>query len=133
LLGFPTIKIFPSKIQPTKDGKGFEKIPEDYNGARTAAAIANYAVDKMPNFVAPVTSKNVDKFLAAYVVRSLCPNIFSEPELAKVILFTDKDKTPNMYKSLAIDYHFELNLGEVRKTDKDLGKRDCVYFLTCFS
>ena len=54
--GFPTIKIFPSNSVPTKDGKGFEKKPEDYNGQRTAAAMANAALSKLASFVTTVKS-----------------------------------------------------------------------------
>ena len=35
--GFPTIKLFPSKVTESK--KGSRKIPEDYNGARSAGAM----------------------------------------------------------------------------------------------
>ena len=64
--GFPTIKFFPSQIQKTPDGKGFIKTPEEYNGARTASAMANFAVSKLPNFVSKVTAKNEQQFVTGY-------------------------------------------------------------------
>ena len=54
--GFPTIKFFPSKPTPAAGGKGFEKKPEDYNGPRTAAALAKFALEKLPNFATVVKS-----------------------------------------------------------------------------
>ncbi len=47
-------------------------------------------------------------------------HIISEPELNKVILFTDKEKTSNLYKALSIDFHHSLSLGEIRNTEKAL-------------
>jgi len=91
--GFPTIKIFPSKMTPSKDGKGYHKAPIDYNGARTAADISNFAVEQLPS------------------------------ELAKVLLFTDKSSTSNLYKALSIDFHHALNLAEVRKSENEIIKK----------
>jgi len=106
--GFPTIKLFPSQLTKTPDGKGFHKVPEDYEGPRTAAAMANFAVGKLPNFVSKITSKSIDSFL-------------STPEnLAKVILFTNKKETSNLYKALAVDFHHQLVLGEVKDSEKEI-------------
>jgi len=102
--GFPTIKLFPSKA--VQKGEGFIKEPVDYNGARTAAAMAQFALSYLPNFVTTVTDKNVDEFLS------------SSPELPKALLFTNKKETTPLYKGLAIDYHYTLNLGQVKDTDK---------------
>jgi len=102
--GFPTIKLFPSK--PVKKGDGFIKEPIDYNGARTAAAMAQFALSHLPNFVTPVNDKNIDEFLS------------STPELPKVLLFMNKKETTPLYKGLAVDYHYALNLGQVKDTDK---------------
>jgi len=105
--GFPTIKIFPSKLTPVKGQKdAFHKVPEDYQGARTAGAIVNFALSKLPSFVVPVTSANEEKFLGQ--------------ELPKAILFTNKDKTSDLYKALSVDYHHRMVLGEAKHTDKKL-------------
>jgi len=106
--GFPTIKVFPSQIQKSPDGKGYMKVPEDYEGARTASAIASYATSKLPNFVTKLTAKNIEKFTS------------DKPDLAKVLLFTNKKETTNLYKALAIDFHFQLELAEVRDTEKEI-------------
>jgi protein disulfide-isomerase A6 len=102
--GFPTIKLFPSKLTEVKGG--VIKKPEDYNGARSAGAMANFALSKLPNFVSPVTSKNEEKFLSK--------------ELPKALLFTNKDKTSDLYKALAIDYRNRMELGEAKHNDKAL-------------
>lgn len=104
--GFPTILFFGSDQVPNPHQKGAPwKTPEPYNGQRTASAIANYATSKLPNFV---VSKNLDKF-------------FANDKLNKVVLFTDKTKTSNIYKSLAIEYKERLSFAQVQHTNKDLG------------
>jgi len=102
--GFPTIKVFGSQLKPTPDGKGVTKTPEDYQGARTADGMANYALSKLPNFVTKVTASNIDSFLAK--------------DLAKVILFSNKPTTTTLYKALAIDFHHRLEVGEVKHTEE---------------
>jgi len=104
--GFPTIKFFPSEQKV--EGKGVTKTPLDYNGARTASAIVNFATEKLPNFVTSLTSSNLEKFLS------------NEPDVAKVLLFTEKSKTTNLYKALAIDFHYQLNLAQVAKAEKKI-------------
>jgi len=114
--GFPTIKIFPSKPTPVPKKEGqFTKVPEDYQGARTAAAIANYALSKLPSFVTPVTSSTHEKFLG--------------DKLPKAILFTNKDKTSDLYKALSIDFHHRFALGEAKHSDKKLVEK---YGVTTF-
>ena len=51
-------------------------------------------------------------------------NLFSKPDLAKVLLFTNKKETTSLYKALAIDFHYQLELGQVQDSEKDLGKSD---------
>lgn len=62
IIGFPTLKVFGSKIIGDAK-KGYYKEPTDYNGARTAAAMSEYILSQLPNFVTPVTAKSYDKFL----------------------------------------------------------------------
>jgi len=109
--GFPTIKLFPSELTPSPDGKGFVKTPQDYQGARSAAAIADFAVKQLPSYVATVTEKSLAKFLD------------EEPTLDKVLLFTNKKETTSLYKALSIDYHHQLSLGQVRDTEKSVVER----------
>lgn len=105
--GYPTIKLFPSTLKEVPNKKGnYYKEPEDYNSERSAAALVKFAVSKLPSFYTAVTSANHEKFLSQ--------------ELPKVLLFTNKDKTSDLYKALAVDYHHGLALGEVKHTDKKL-------------
>eukprot|EP01112_Ceratiomyxa_fruticulosa_P016589 TRINITY_DN5039_c0_g1_i1.p1 TRINITY_DN5039_c0_g1~~TRINITY_DN5039_c0_g1_i1.p1 ORF type:complete len:425 (-),score=113.63 TRINITY_DN5039_c0_g1_i1:82-1356(-) len=106
--GFPTIKLFPSELKEVPKKKGaFHKEPVDYQQARTAPALVSFATSHLPSkFITSVSEKNVDKFL--------------EGELAKVLLFTNKGKTSDLYKALSIDFHNRLILGEVKHTDKQL-------------
>jgi len=103
--GFPTIIFFGSEQVPNPHQKGLPwKNPEPYQGQRTAAAIANYATSRLPNFVK--TSK-LDQF-------------FSDNSLNKVVLFTDKTKTSNVYKGLAIEFKDRLAFAQVKNTNSEL-------------
>jgi protein disulfide-isomerase A6 len=105
--GFPTIKLFPSKLTEVPKQKGaYHKVPEDYQGPRSAAGLANFALSKLPSFVVPVTSSNLEKFLGQ--------------ELPKALLFTNKDKTSDLYIALSIDFHHRMVLGEAKHSDKKL-------------
>eukprot|EP01117_Protostelium_nocturnum_P020422 TRINITY_DN9175_c0_g1_i1.p1 TRINITY_DN9175_c0_g1~~TRINITY_DN9175_c0_g1_i1.p1 ORF type:complete len:440 (+),score=149.72 TRINITY_DN9175_c0_g1_i1:75-1322(+) len=100
--GFPTIKIFPSET--VKSGKQSVKKPSDYNGQRTASAIANAVLSKVPSFVKTVTDQSLDGFIAE--------------SGSKALLFTDKEKTAPLYKSLSIDFKGRIALAEVRSNQK---------------
>jgi len=63
---------------------------------------------QLPSFVTTVTSKNSENFFS------------SDPELAKVLLFTNKKETTPLYKALSIDFHYQLNLGQVKDTETEL-------------
>ncbi|KUI62417.1 hypothetical protein VP1G_09562 [Cytospora mali] len=98
--GFPTLKI----IRPgAKKGR---PVVEDYQGQRSAKAIVEAVVDKIPNHVKRVTDKDVDEFLA------------TKNESAKAILFTEKGTTSAMLKSIAIDFLDVITVGQVRNTQK---------------
>jgi len=104
--GFPTLKIFPSEAVPVpkNKGKGYHKVPEDYNGPRSAGDMARVVLNKLPSFVQSVDDSNIDKFL--------------EETGAKVMLFTDKPKTTSLYKAISIDFHNRIAVAEVKKTAK---------------
>jgi len=108
--GFPTIKLFPSTLTPTPDKKGVIKNPEDYQGGRTAAAIVNFALSHLANFVTPLTAKNTEEF-------------FGRTDLAKALLFTDKAKTTDLYKALSTDFLHQIQLAQVKNTEKELVER----------
>jgi len=111
--GFPTIKFFPHILTEVPSQKGaYHKVPTDYQSARTAAAIQSFALSNLPNFVTSVTSSSYEKFSEGI-------NQNGE-KVGQVLLFTNKDKTTDLYKALAIDYHHRLLLGEVKHTEKKL-------------
>ncbi|CAG8493129.1 104_t:CDS:2 [Scutellospora calospora] len=112
--GFPTIKLFPSQGIEDKDNIGkVSKKPKDYNGARTAQAIVDYAISEIPSFVNSISSDiskkkslTLDEFFAK-----------SNDTISKVILFTNKDQTTPLYKALSCEFHNRLILGEVKEKE----------------
>lgn len=90
--GFPTLKLI------TPSGKIV-----DYNGARTAGAMASFVIQHIPNNVRQVNDGSFDTF----------KNVM--PELPRVLLFTDKTKTTPLYQSLSAQFSQNLVFGEVRK------------------
>ncbi|RIA87710.1 hypothetical protein C1645_807174 [Glomus cerebriforme] len=112
--GFPTIKLFPSQAVPDKKNSStFLKKPKDYNGARTAKAIVDFALSEIPSFVQPISNKNPTK-------KSLTIEEFLSKDnktISKVILFTNKERTTYLYKALSVEFHNRLLLGEVRQQE----------------
>lgn len=97
--GFPTLKlVVPSK----KPGK--PKV-EDYQGARSAKAIVDAVVEKIPNHVKRVTDKDVTDWLA------------TENDTAKAILFTEKGTTSALLRALAIEFLGSINFGQIRNKE----------------
>jgi len=96
--GFPTIKVFGSE-KTVKNGKATKKA-EDYQGARDADSIIKFAVSKLPNFIKQVNADNLDSFVSS--------------ALPKGLLFTNKDKTTDLYKGLAVEFKGRIEFGEVR-------------------
>ncbi|KIW07852.1 protein disulfide-isomerase domain [Verruconis gallopava] len=99
--GFPTLKI----VRPGK--KPGRPIIEDYQGARTAKAIVDAVVEKIPNHVKRVTDTTMDEWLKEANGK------------AKAILFSDKGTTSALLKSLAIDYLGSVSVAQVRDKEKD--------------
>ncbi len=96
--GFPTIKVF----EPSKP-------PTDYQGAREAKALQDFASNMVPSASKRITAKNVAEFIKG--------------KMPKVILFTDKDKTPLLYKALSNEFKKNLAFGDVSKTTKEVVKQ----------
>lgn len=96
--GFPTLKI----IRP----RGKKPTVEDYNGQRTAAAIADAVVSSLNNHVKKVTDKDIESFLK------------EKNDTAKALLFTDKGTTSGLMKALAIDFLDVITIGQVRNKEK---------------
>ena len=84
--GFPTLKI----VKPSK--KGGQPLVEDYKGARSAKAITDTVVDKIPNYVKRLDDKELNGWLE------------DSNGTAKAILFSDKWSTSTLYKVLAMEY-----------------------------
>ncbi|KAI9138352.1 hypothetical protein BKA69DRAFT_1092424 [Paraphysoderma sedebokerense] len=103
--GFPTVKVFYTK---QKDRK---RIWTDYQGAREAPALSQFALSRVPNFVKPVTaSESSDSKKTLNLSRFYG---IENSTIPKVLLFTDKNKITDMYKSLAIEFHYRLLFGVV--------------------
>ncbi|KAF1980652.1 thioredoxin-domain-containing protein [Aulographum hederae CBS 113979] len=98
--GFPTLKI----VKPGK--KPGSPFVDDYQGARTAKAIVEAVVDKIPNHVKRVQDKILDEWLS------------DNNGTAKAILFTDKSPVSALLRSLAIDYLGSITFGQVRKSEE---------------
>ncbi|PGH31010.1 protein disulfide-isomerase domain [[Emmonsia] crescens] len=97
--GFPTLKVITPSKQPGKPRV------EDYKGARTAKAIVDYVVDKIPNHIKRVTDKDLDGWLK------------EANDTAKAILFTEKGTTSALLRSLAIDYLGSISIAQIRNKE----------------
>lgn len=98
--GFPTLKI----VRPGK--KPGRPVVEDYKGARSAKAIVDAVVEKIPNHVKRVTDKELDDFLT------------ESNDTAKAILFTDKGTTSALLRALAIDFLGNIQVAQIRNKEK---------------
>ncbi|CEJ54014.1 Putative PDI related protein A [Penicillium brasilianum] len=94
--GFPTLKIVTPSKKPGKPRV------EDYQGARTAKAIVDAVVDRIPNHVKRATDKDLDKWLG------------QNEERPKAILFTEKGTTTPLIRALAIDFLGAIDVAQVR-------------------
>lgn len=98
--GFPTLKI----VRPGK--KPGRPVVEDYKGARSAKAIVDAVVDKIPNHVKRVGDKDIEDFLK------------EGNDTAKAILFTDKGTTSALLRALAIDFLGSIQVAQIRDKEK---------------
>lgn len=102
--GFPTLKI----IKPgKKPGKPYV---EDYNGPRTAQAIVDIMLEKIPNHVRKIKSADFDTWV-------------HDNKRAKAILFSDKSAIAPSLKSLAIDFLGTADVAQVSSKEKALVKK----------
>jgi len=95
--GFPTLKI----VRPGK--KAGKPIVEDYQGARSAKAIVDYVVDKIPNHVTRLKDAELESWSAK-----------SGP---RAILFSDKGVVSALLKALAIDFLGSVDVAQVRNKE----------------
>lgn len=97
--GFPTLKIMTPSKKPGKPRV------EDYQGARSAKAIVDAVVDRIPNHVKRATDKDLDKWLG------------QNEERPKAILFTEKGTTSALIRALAIDFLGAVDVAQVRNKE----------------
>ncbi|KAM3420354.1 hypothetical protein BST61_g3635 [Cercospora zeina] len=98
--GFPTLKI----ARPGK--KAGKPIIEDYQGARSAKAIVDAVIDKIPNHV----KKLKDDDYAAWVADGTRP---------KAILFTNKGAVSALLKAVAVDFLGALDVAQIRDKETE--------------
>lgn len=96
--GFPTLKI----IRPGKTAG--KPIVEDYQGQRTAKAIVDTVVDKIPNHVTRVKDGDLEAFL--------------ERDGPKAILFSEKGATSALLKAIAIEFRDGLEVAQIRNSEQ---------------
>lgn len=76
----------------------------------TETSIYNFVTRNIISRTTKLTFGNIDNFLSNFAMN-------------KVILFTDKDKSPLLYRGLSNFFYDQLSFGEVNKDQKDLLKR----------
>lgn len=103
--GFPTLKL----VTPSKK-PGKPKV-EDYQGPRSAKAIVDAVVERIPNHVKRVTDKELDGWLSA------------SRDTAKAILFTEKGTTSALLRSLAIDFLGSIKFAQIRNKESSAVKK----------
>lgn len=81
---------------------------EEYKGEKNFQKISDFAVGKMQSFVRFVNSNNYQEFLE------------SEPDSAKILLFTEKKTTPPLLKALSKEFKGKVLFGEVRSSENNL-------------
>ncbi|OJK01048.1 hypothetical protein ASPACDRAFT_15760, partial [Aspergillus aculeatus ATCC 16872] len=104
--GFPTLKIVTPGKKPGKPRV------EDYQGARTAKAIVEAVVDRIPNHVRRLTDKDLDSWLA-----STSGDAAASAASPKAILFTEKGTTSALIRALAIDFLGAIEVAQVRSKE----------------
>lgn len=97
--GFPTLKIMTPSKKPGKPRV------EDYHGARSAKAIVDAVVDRIPNHVKRLTDKDLDQWVS------------EDSESPKAILFTEKGTTSALIRAIAIDFLGSIKVGQVRSKE----------------
>jgi len=98
---YPTLKVIPPG--------GFGT--QDYTGERNEKAVYSWALKFFSHFVEKVNSENIDSFLN------------KEAGKYKALLFTDKAKTPLMWRGVSVDLKGKMSLGLVQKEDKGVTGR----------
>ncbi|EAW08205.1 putative disulfide isomerase [Aspergillus clavatus NRRL 1] len=97
--GFPTLKIITPSKKPGKPRV------EDYQGARSAKAIVDAVVDKIPNHVKKATDKDLDQWLS------------KDEDKPRAILFTEKGTISALIKAVAIEFLGSIQVGQIRNKE----------------
>jgi protein disulfide-isomerase A6 len=97
--GFPTLKI----VRPGK--KAGKPLVEDYQGARSAKAIVDAVIDKIPNHVARPKGAEIESW--------------ATKDGPRAILFSDKGLVSALLKALAIDFLGTIEIAQVRNKEKE--------------
>ena len=97
--GFPTLKI----VKPGK--KSGKPIVEDYKGERSAKAIVDAVIDKIPNHVKRLKDDDFNAWL-------------EEGDGPNAVLFSEKGTTSALLKAVAIDFLGSINVAQIRSTEK---------------
>ncbi|RMY34687.1 hypothetical protein D0865_14117 [Hortaea werneckii] len=97
--GFPTLKI----VRPGK--KPGRPAVEDYQGARSAKAIADAVVERIPNHVRRLKDSDYEAWR-------------DEGDGPKAILFSEKGVVSALLKSIAVDFKDVMSIAQIRNKDK---------------
>lgn len=97
--GFPTLKIVKPGSKPGKP------MIEDYQGARSAKAIVDAVVGKIPNHVKRLQDDGLDAWLEDKIIT------------VKALLFTEKGTTSALIKSLAVDFLGSISFAQIRSKE----------------
>lgn len=110
---FPRMVLF---IPPNQKHNPYTKQKNSYTEKAylekkvTYKSLYSFITDSIQDYSINLTSSNIDTFLESN-------------DMNKLILFTDKDKTPLLYRGLSSYFYDRLRLGIVRKDQKDLLSR----------
>jgi protein disulfide-isomerase A6 len=101
---FPMLLLFPSNPEPIPDRPNqYIKNPTVYQGAGTAGAINHWVIKNLPDEVTVISDDTLDVFLSS--------------DLPKVLLFSEKAKPANLFKSLSLTFKNTLSFGMVKNTE----------------
>ncbi|EKX38962.1 hypothetical protein GUITHDRAFT_165054 [Guillardia theta CCMP2712] len=120
--GFPTLKVFPVEKTYNPYTRKSAKLPSDYNGPRSAKGIVDTVLSQLPNYVHVVKGENATDFLddeyPKWLLFAVCCVKFVVCCCwwSEALLFSDKEATSPLFRSLAIQYKGRMRFGQVRRT-----------------
>eukprot|EP00760_Papus_ankaliazontas_P028047 PhM_4_TR3501/c1_g2_i1/m.39214/K09584/PDIA6, TXNDC7; protein disulfide-isomerase A6 len=108
--GYPTIKLFPSELTKHEKEGTFSKVPIDYQGERSAAALVRWVLSRMP-------TQHIERITGAESHKAFLDR-FADDSLPKVMLFTNKKHIAPLYTSLSLDFKYRALFGVVQQSDE---------------